>query len=615
MLRLGRAALLLLAVLAMVSVRAQEARAETISPMIFPVGGPARYSNDYGAPRSGGRTHGGNDIFGSKLTHLVAAEDGYVNWWIKDSGLSGNMLELVGNSGYRYWYIHINNDNPGTDDGAGGDRWAWAPGIEPGAPVRAGQFIAYLGDSGNAESTSPHLHFETHYPDGSKFNPFDSLNAAARWEEPDPTQGFAFHEYLTIQNPADQTTTVSPKYLTNATTVDGAQVVLPPKSRRTVRVNNELPQSEVSAELFANSGVVAERPMYFMYGPGLWTGGHDALGLTAPRTDTFFAEGYTGAGFEEYITLTNPNTDTAGVDIAFLVAGGGNVDHHVDIAPRRRTTVNVRGVVGDNKEVSAAVHSNRPILAERPMYFAYGSEGWTGGHVTSGVGQLATTAYFAEGYTGTGFDEWLTIANPNAQAAQVTIDFLLQSGSPVQHSISVGAETRATVNVRGVIGSGKETSVRINSDIPIATERPMYFRSTAWNGLGPVSGGHAATGVTQPQTEWLFAEGYTGSGFQEYLTIQNPTGSSANVTVEYQGQGGGIGTHNLVVPANRRSTVNVNGDVGAGREVSMRVTSSQPIVAERPMYFRYLGIWTGGHVSPGAVSPSSQWFFSEGYTG
>lgn len=139
----------------------------------FPVVGPSNYSDDFGAPRSGGRTHEGNDIMGAKGQHLISAVDGRVNWLRHDA--TGNMLSIRDSDGWTYRYIHINNDTPGTDDGANSFEHAFAPGIEEGASVTAGQHVAYLGDSGNAEETTPHLHFEIRRPDGSSINPWTSL--------------------------------------------------------------------------------------------------------------------------------------------------------------------------------------------------------------------------------------------------------------------------------------------------------------------------------------------------------------------------------------------------------------------------------------------------------
>jgi hypothetical protein len=145
----------------------------------FPVEGAVSFSDDFGDPRSGGRTHEGNDLLGTKLQHLLAANDGTVTMAKLDaSNLSGHMLTIKDAEGWQYRYIHINNDTPGTDDGLATPDQIWAPGIAVGAKVKAGQFVAFLGDSGNAETTSPHLHFELIRPDGVTIDPWTSLRLA-----------------------------------------------------------------------------------------------------------------------------------------------------------------------------------------------------------------------------------------------------------------------------------------------------------------------------------------------------------------------------------------------------------------------------------------------------
>jgi hypothetical protein len=145
----------------------------------FPVEGAVTFSDDFGDPRSGGRSHAGNDLMGTKMQKLLAAADGTVTSARLDaSNLSGHMLTIKDAEGWSYRYIHLNNDTPGTDDGLALPEHVWAPGITSGTKVRAGQHVAYLGDSGNAEGTAPHLHFELIKPDGTTINPWTSLRLA-----------------------------------------------------------------------------------------------------------------------------------------------------------------------------------------------------------------------------------------------------------------------------------------------------------------------------------------------------------------------------------------------------------------------------------------------------
>ncbi|NIU17798.1 MAG: M23 family metallopeptidase, partial [Actinobacteria bacterium] len=84
-------------------------------------------------------------------------------------------LAIRHDSGWESWYLHLNNDTPGTDDGAG---WGIMPGLERGSRVRAGQVIGWMGDSTNAESTAPHLHLELHDPAGNPVDPYPHLRSS-----------------------------------------------------------------------------------------------------------------------------------------------------------------------------------------------------------------------------------------------------------------------------------------------------------------------------------------------------------------------------------------------------------------------------------------------------
>ena len=154
------------------------AQTDPVIPIVFPVLGGAPYTDDYGDPRSGGRTHEGNDMFTEKMRPLLATTDGVINFITVNEPTWGWSLSILGDDGYEYRYLHLNNDTPGTDDGNGGYNNAFAAGIELGRRVIAGEVVGFLGDSGNAETTPPHLHFEIRTASGAPINPYRSLRAA-----------------------------------------------------------------------------------------------------------------------------------------------------------------------------------------------------------------------------------------------------------------------------------------------------------------------------------------------------------------------------------------------------------------------------------------------------
>ncbi len=147
----------------------------------FPVAGPVSFGDDWGACRGGThcpRHHIGNDIIGSRLQPMLAATDGTITHIVEDHETAGWGIVVTDADGWDYRYYHVNNDTPGTDDGGDDGSWRFPTGIQLGASVKAGQVIAFMGDSGNSETSVPHLHFEIHRPDGSAVNPYASLRAA-----------------------------------------------------------------------------------------------------------------------------------------------------------------------------------------------------------------------------------------------------------------------------------------------------------------------------------------------------------------------------------------------------------------------------------------------------
>ncbi len=156
------------------------ASADVVRDIVFPVKDNFTYRDDFLEPRGGGtRKHQGNDIIAPKMTPLLAAVDGVVSFVAIPEAPWGYEIELQDDQGWRYDYLHVNNDNPGTDDGLGGPEHAYMPGVVRGARVSRGEPIGWVGDSGNAEETVSHLHFEIHDPNNQVVDPFPSLVAAS----------------------------------------------------------------------------------------------------------------------------------------------------------------------------------------------------------------------------------------------------------------------------------------------------------------------------------------------------------------------------------------------------------------------------------------------------
>jgi murein DD-endopeptidase MepM/ murein hydrolase activator NlpD len=140
--------------------------------IIFPLAADSvRFTSGFGDARAGGRSHHGQDMFCAKWTPILAVVNGTVDWIATARPKSGKSYSILlrGDDGNQYFYDHLNNDNPGTKDNLGDPEFAYAPGVRTGARVTAGAIIGYVGDSGDAEPSGPHLHFEIH---------------VARWDNP-----------------------------------------------------------------------------------------------------------------------------------------------------------------------------------------------------------------------------------------------------------------------------------------------------------------------------------------------------------------------------------------------------------------------------------------------
>ncbi len=374
------------------------------------------------------------------------------------------------------------------------------------------------------------------------------------------------------------------------------------------------------------SCAIGNKALYFGVEAGTGSGIF-AIGVKKAAQDTpppppgfdyhrYFAEGYTGAGFITFLVVSNPTAENARLQIVFYTQNGDGAEKTDTLKPGEQKTYNVQDQIGADKEVSISVASDKPVICERPTYCAYQAS-IGGGHDTTGATDPSRHWYFAEGTTRAGFDEYLTVQNPQTASASLIFDIMIQGEGLQTFHATVNPNSRATFLPRSWVGDGKDISVHITSSVPVVAERPMYF---VYQGMAARnwSGGSDVLGVNAPAMTWQFAEGTTRDGFDEYLCVQNPDPSrTLNLTVRFlpgEGQGDPFDKH-YSVPPSQRATIDVNAEAGAGRDISMTAQGDIPFVAERPMYFNYLGFIDGGHDVMGTAAAAASWGFSFGYTG
>ena len=160
------------------------------------------------------------------------------------------------------------------------------------------------------------------------------------------------------------------------------------------------------------------------------------------------AEGSTAGPFSLFYLLQNPNPATATATITFLrPAGNAPVVRSFTLPPNSRTTVPVDNAAPEtaSTDVSGVITATQPIIVERAMYLDRPGQPFAAGHESAGVTATSTSWFLAEGATGTFFEMFVLIANPNPTAANVTVDYLLTNGSVLTKSYTVAANSRFTI--------------------------------------------------------------------------------------------------------------------------------------------------------------------------
>ena len=310
------------------------------------------------------------------------------------------------------------------------------------------------------------------------------LGAATQWYFAEGAQGF-FDTYLLLANPGLESNDVVVRFMPETGSVVHRRYQVAPRARVTVATSAipELASSAFSMVVESAKPIVAERAMYFG-GPRFWEGGHVSAGTTAPATQWFHAEGATGAWFDAFLLLANPQDTLVTATVRYLLESGETIERSYVLGRTSRRTIDIERE--DDRlraaSFSMAVTATRPIVSERSMYWAGPAATWTEAHNSFGTTDTGLRLAFAEGRVGgpSGFETFLLVANPDeARTAVVRVTFLRSSGTPVVREYGIAASSRFSLHVNSAVPEldGESFGMVIESlnGVGLAAERALYW--------------------------------------------------------------------------------------------------------------------------------------------
>jgi uncharacterized repeat protein (TIGR03803 family) len=316
-----------------------------------------------------------------------------------------------------------------------------------------------------------------------------------------------FELFYLLQNPGAATITATVRYLRpfGQRPIE-RQYTLAGQSRTTIYVDRdpELTSTDLSAVITAPSPIIVERAMYRSRPGQPFAAGHASAGVTAPALEWFLAEGATGAFFDLFVLVANPNPTPAAITVEYLRLGGGVFTKSYTVPPAGRFTIWVDDETipaGSGQKpladaaLSTTIRSTNgvPIIVERAMWWPgpdLTPDYWYEAHNSPGATSSATrwVAPGGEvgGMEGTGADTYILIANPTATPARVLVRLLFESGNTTGRCYDLPPKSRTNVwlgnmpilgDFPGEIEDGRAAvlveSVGTNP-VPIVVERATY---------------------------------------------------------------------------------------------------------------------------------------------
>jgi hypothetical protein len=189
---------------------------------------------------------------------------------------------------------------------------------------------------------------------------------------PEGSTAWKFTTYVLVQNPNSTPTDVTLTYMTPGGPKTQPPFTMPADSRKTIRVNDFLANTDFSTQVHGTRPIIAERSMYWGAGTALGEASHESIGLSGPHVTFYLPDGQTSGGHETYTLVQNPNPVPVNVQVTYMTAtGAGNVSWSESIPANARKTFNMADKLASGRAsvMVTSTTTGKKIVVERSMYW------------------------------------------------------------------------------------------------------------------------------------------------------------------------------------------------------------------------------------------------------
>lgn len=291
------------------------------------------------------------------------------------------------------------------------------------------------------------------------------------WFLPEGCSDYGFETWTLIQNKNDLPASVDITYMPEGGNPVTVERYIPPNTRQTFNMKDDIGKASASIMVQSNIPVVAERAMYM----NDRRGGHCSVGTNSASVDYYLAEGSTAWGFNTWILIQNPNSESANIYVTYMTDEGTVEMDPIPMAANSRLNLNANSYI-ESKDISVHINADKPIIAERAMYWDNGTG--EACHASIGFREPRGMFFFPDARSDEERETWLLVQNPNDTSITISITYMTETGNGnLTFFEEVAAGSRVSYNLSDRMPDTR-ASVKISCMTPekkFMAEKAMYW--------------------------------------------------------------------------------------------------------------------------------------------